>query len=60
MKGQVSDVTKELLLRISRGDNRAFRTFFDTYYPRINRFTSYIIRSTTVHENPLTFQKVTN
>ena len=50
MKGQVSDVTKDLLLRISRGDNRAFRTFFDTYYPRINRFTSYIIRSNELRE----------
>lgn len=34
-----------LLLSVSENDERAFRAFYDLYYPRIFRFTYYFLRN---------------
>lgn len=40
----------DLLGRISKGDQDAFRLFFDSQYPKVNRFVSYLIRKGEVKE----------
>ncbi len=36
---------RDLLRKISGGDEEAFRLFFDTHYDRANRFVSYFVRN---------------
>jgi len=48
MIGKTSE--NDLLRRISEGDQQAFRLFFDSQYPRVNRFVSYLINSRELKE----------
>lgn len=45
-----TEITNTLLKKISEGNNNAFRIFFDCYYPKVNRFVSYLIKYREIKE----------
>lgn len=45
-----TEITNTLLKKISEGNNDAFRIFFDCYYPKVNRFVSYLIKYREIKE----------